>query len=198
MSKNPEERAVQGEGEKPAQTTASKDEFTKGYLSLSEETEEGYHLFKSKTGGYTMLFPDDGIVSKDFNEQRETAYETVVYGAEREDAKIMADATYENKPETQDVEANLELLSNTTGYTGEYQELKEDGKSVYYAKEVTEIDGAMSYNFSSFIKSEDSNQAVEFIYNASCEKADKACLSAEKEHEKTALKIIKSVTFTKE
>ncbi|MGD6817080.1 hypothetical protein ACQCVE_08445 [Metabacillus sp. 113a] len=191
ISKNPDERIVQ------ERTAAEKDHFTKGYLFSSKETEDGYHLFKSKTGGYTMLFPVDAIISKEFNEQRETSYETIVYGAERKETKIMADATYENKPETQDVEANLDLLSNTSGYTGEYEELKEEGKRIYYASEESEIEGTMSYNYFGFIKSADSNQALEFIYNVSCKKADNACQSAEAEHEKTALKIMKSVTFNR-
>ncbi|MTH55075.1 hypothetical protein GKZ89_16850 [Bacillus mangrovi] len=192
MSKTPDERTVQG------RTAAEKDSFTKGYLSSSKETEDGYHLFKSKTGGYTMLFPDDAVLSKEFNEQREASFESIVYGAERKNASIMADATYENKPETQDAEANLELLSNTTGYTGEYEERKEEGRRIYYASEESEIEGAMSYNYFGFIQSAGSSQAVEFIYNVSCEKAAQACRAAEADHEKTAMKIMKSVTFSKE
>ncbi|KZZ84984.1 hypothetical protein [Bacillus sp. SJS] len=178
-----------------ANTAALNDEFTKDYLTTSKEVEKDFYLFESKTGGYTMIFPADAVISKEFNETRETFYETIVYGAARKDADIMADATFENKPQTQDIESNLDLLSTAVGYTGEYKEFKEKDKRIYYAKERSEIDGAISYTFFSFIKSEGDYQAVEFIYNATCEKSDESCPSAAKDQEKIALKIMNSVTF---
>jgi len=43
--------------EKLPDTIAFQDEFTREFIKSPEEVEDGYYLFESKTGGYTMLFP---------------------------------------------------------------------------------------------------------------------------------------------
>src|SRR5690625_7923114 len=45
-------------------TIAMQDEFTREFMSSAEEEEEGYYLFESKTGGYTMLYPVNSKQSK--------------------------------------------------------------------------------------------------------------------------------------
>ncbi|UHA58891.1 hypothetical protein KDJ21_018965 [Metabacillus litoralis] len=42
-------------------TAAFQDEFTRSLLDSPEEVKEGYYLFKSKTGGYSMLWPKNAV-----------------------------------------------------------------------------------------------------------------------------------------
>ncbi|KPB04291.1 hypothetical protein AAV98_12875, partial [Bacillus sp. CHD6a] len=45
-------------------TVAFQDEFTKDFLQSSEEVVEGHYLFKSRTDGYTVLFPVNASMDK--------------------------------------------------------------------------------------------------------------------------------------
>jgi hypothetical protein len=40
-------------------TAAFQDEYTREFMASTKEVKDGYYLFKSKTGGYTMWFPKD-------------------------------------------------------------------------------------------------------------------------------------------
>lgn len=44
-------------------TAAFQDEFTSQFLVKNAETPDGFHLFESGTGKYTMLFPDNYVMS---------------------------------------------------------------------------------------------------------------------------------------
>ncbi|MDL4840514.1 hypothetical protein QQS35_08660, partial [Aquibacillus sp. LR5S19] len=41
------------------ETKAFQDEFTREFMDSTEEVKDGYYLFRSKTDGYTMLFPEN-------------------------------------------------------------------------------------------------------------------------------------------
>ncbi|AZB41860.1 hypothetical protein CEF21_05825 [Bacillus sp. FJAT-42376] len=188
--------SVQTQKKTMPDTAAMKDEFTRSYLTSSKEVEKGFYRFKSKTGGYTMLFPVDAVISDGFgNEIHGDYYEAIIYGAERDDAPIMVDSTYENKNITKNTEVNLDLLSSTIGYEGNYQEMKDTKLAIYFAQNSFDVQDTISFNYFAYIKSQHSTQAIQFIYGVSCQKADKKCLSATHTFETTAMKIIKSVNF---
>ncbi|MGD6817077.1 hypothetical protein [Metabacillus sp. 84] len=201
MNKNPEERTVQGEGtpSEASKAAAVQDEFTKSYLTSLEESDKGYFTFKSKTDGYTMFLPSDAVISEDFgNEKRDNAFEAIMYGYESNGASITTRITYENKPSTQDIEEKQRLLSVSVGYEGTFEEIKAKGKTMYFAKKTSELKNSNAFVYFSFIKAENSDQAVEFIFNTRCKKEDKTCNANVKNLENTAIKIMKSVQFKQE
>ncbi|MTH55071.1 hypothetical protein GKZ89_16830 [Bacillus mangrovi] len=198
---NPEKKAVQGEGNsnETPKAAALQDEFTKGYLISSEETDKGYFTFKSKIDGYTMLFPSGALISEDFgNEKRDDAFEAIMYGYKLNGASISTRITYQNKPSTQDIEEKQRLLSVAVGYEGTFEEIKAKGKTIYFAKKTAELKNSNGFVYFSFIKAENSDQAVEFIFNTRCKKEDKTCNSNVNDLENTAIKIMKSVQFEQE
>ncbi|WP_338778584.1 hypothetical protein [Metabacillus sp. FJAT-52054] len=198
MEGNQNDKQVQGETNTP-QPAALKDDFTKGYLTSPKEVEKGYFEFKSKTNGYTMLFPKDAVISDNFgNEKHGNEYESILYGSEIDGAVIDTQITYENKSNTQKVEPNLSLLSSSIDYKGTYNESKENGKTNYFAKDTMDIEKATTYTYLSFIKADKSDQAVRIVYTVTCQKEDKSCMSKENIFEKEATKVMKSVSFKQE
>ncbi|MGD6817078.1 hypothetical protein ACQCVE_08435 [Metabacillus sp. 113a] len=198
MTENPEKKAVQGEGtlsETPA-SAALQDEFTRGYLTSTKEKEKGFYEFKSKTGGYSMLFPADAVLSNGFgNERKGNNMEAVMFTGTLEKADMITQSIYENLPITKDIEANLDLLSTSVSYDGKYEEVNKQNRSIYYGKKTTDLDDAIAYNYFSFIKAKEGNQGVRFMYSATCKKADKSCVSSMEKHEQIAEKIVESIAF---
>ncbi|AZB41859.1 hypothetical protein CEF21_05820 [Bacillus sp. FJAT-42376] len=198
MDKNPDQKTVQGETdpEKSPAPPAIADDFTRDYLTSSKEAEKGYYTFESKTKGYTMLFPKDAVISKDFgNERNGNSSEAVMFSGSMEKAKVNTQVIYENLPITKDIAANLDLLSTSVSYDGKYEEMKNENATIFYGEKTSDIDDAISYNFFSFIKTEESNQGIRFMYSASCKKDDKDCTSNEEKHKQIAKKIMDSVKF---
>ncbi|MTH55072.1 hypothetical protein GKZ89_16835 [Bacillus mangrovi] len=195
--KNSDEKSEQEESVQQ-ETPALKDEFTKGYLTSAKEVEKGFYEFKSKTGGYTMLLPVEAVISKDFgNELDEDFYEAILYGAEIDQASIDTQIIYEDKPITKNIKENLELLSSSSGYDGSYSESKEGSKTIYYGKETVESEEYTTYQYISYIKENGSDQAISFLYGGSCKTTDESCNAKADEQERTAKKIIHSITFNR-
>src|SRR5690625_5314088 len=61
-------------------TIAMQDEFTREFMASAEEEEEGYYLFESKTGGYTMFHPINSKQSRTYYEKRHDSFETLHFG----------------------------------------------------------------------------------------------------------------------
>src|SRR5699024_7478237 len=62
--------------------TAFQDDFTREVMSSTEEVGEGYYLFESKTGGYTMWYPEEAIMNKGYYERTKDTFERVSFGVE--------------------------------------------------------------------------------------------------------------------
>ncbi|MTH55073.1 hypothetical protein GKZ89_16840 [Bacillus mangrovi] len=195
MSENtPENKAVQGEAAPKA--AAVEDTFTRGYLTSAKEKEKGFYEFKSKTDGYSMLFPAEAVLSNEFgNERKGNDMEAVMFTATLEKADMNTQSIYENLPITSDIAANLDLLSTSVSYDGRFEEVNKEDRSIYYGKKTTDLDDAVAYSYFSFIKAKDGNQGVRFMYSATCKKADRSCVSNSEKHEQIAKKIMESVTF---
>ncbi|KZZ84982.1 hypothetical protein AS29_007985 [Bacillus sp. SJS] len=175
---------------------AVKDEYTKGYLSSAKAVEGGFYQFESKTGGYSMLFPADAVISEHFaNEKKENYFEAIMYSGTIEKGEVNTQVIYEDLPITKDIEANLDLLSTSVSYDGEYKESKVHANTIYLGEKTTEQDGFINFNDFAFIKSNKGNQAVRFMYSSTCHREDQACISNKELQKKIAHKLIYSVKF---
>src|SRR5690625_36132 len=67
---------------------AMQDDFTRGFMASTEEEEEGYYLFESKTGGYTMLYPDNSNLGQIYYEKVNDSFETLHFGESKERSKV--------------------------------------------------------------------------------------------------------------
>ncbi|HEY4553966.1 MAG TPA: hypothetical protein VIG80_12275, partial [Bacillaceae bacterium] len=128
------ELAVQ-DGEKDNQVSANKtpdtrafnDEFTKEFMDSPKDIENGYYLFRSKTNGYTMLFPVEGKVSDFGYERNKDFYEKLYIGEATKEKNISYNIslTYEEREVTNDIDSNIYLLSTIGKYDGEFKKIED-------------------------------------------------------------------------
>ncbi|MEB3751128.1 hypothetical protein [Geobacillus icigianus] len=175
-------------------TVAFQDEYTREFMASTKEVKEGYYLFKSKTGGYTMWFPKDAVVTKGLYEKHGRDFEALTIGwdNEEENLKYSIDLQYEQSEYMEDIETYLYILSShASDYNGSYIEQEYNKKTIYFAKSQNDIERL----FFGYIKSKDSHQGVLFIYSVMCWDDRKGCQVNVKEEEKTAKMLMKSIKF---
>src|SRR5690625_1395465 len=86
-------------------TIAMQDDFTRDLMQSAEEEEEGYNLFESKKGGYTMLYPVNYKQSKMYYEKTNDSFETLQFGEGKEssDVSYFIQSTYNHGKNTNDI-----------------------------------------------------------------------------------------------
>lgn len=180
-----------------SKTVASTDEFTQKYIDSSKEVKDGYYLFKSKTNGYTMLFPINGKISNTSVDQRGDHYEGFTFGAKALERNLSYYfmITYEDSAATSLVDGNLKLLSAAANYEGDYETFTHNSKTYYYAKSTFMTDEIKHYQYFSFIKSDKNEKGLRYYLDVSCIDENKECLAGSEELEEEFLSLIKSVDF---
>src|SRR5690625_3836589 len=153
-------------------TIAMQDEFTREFMASAEEEEEGYYLFESKTGGYTMFHPINSKQSRTYYEKANDLFETLHFGESKKssDLAYAIRSTYNQGRDTNDIELYLTLLSDSIDYDGEYEEIELDDKVIYFARKSEKVNSNVNnaFDFFGYIKSKDSNQGVRYIYVVTC------------------------------
>ena len=192
------------EGEKTKETThiwpetpAFKDDFTREFMDSTEEVQEGYYRFKSKTEGYTMLFPKNAKVAAVGYEFNQDVFETYSFGEQVKDENLAYyyKMTFENEPITKHIDINLKSLSRYAGYDGDYNTFEHEGKTYYYATDVYKIEEGTSYNYFAYIKSNKSDKALNYFASSTCLSESQKCDAGSKEIEERFLMLMKSVDF---
>ncbi|WP_273126878.1 hypothetical protein [Bacillus weihaiensis] len=186
-------------------TKAFQDEFTRSLLDSPEEVEEGYYLFKSDTGGYSMLWPKDAVTDgPPFYQRTQDGFEKIIFDEidEEKNYHYSFSTTYSTYGDKV-LDSSLSLLSSSIGYKGDYEKIETNKTFIYYGKSQkklnTENRSTTSYRFFSYIVSKESQKGLEFVYIAKCldEKSTKCNLNVEEE-EKKALRYMRYVSFNKD
>ncbi|MCM3163298.1 hypothetical protein [Metabacillus litoralis] len=182
-------------------TAAFQDEFTRSLLDSPEAVKEGYYLFKSKTGGYSMLWPKNAVTDgPPFYQRTKDSFEKIIFYEtnEKENYRYSFSTTYSTYGESA-IESSLNLLSSSVGYYDEYEMIETDKNRIYYAKSEEPLENSTAYFYFGYILSKESQKGLEYIYTAQCiDKAKPSCdVDVEKEEEK-ALYYMKSVIFNKD
>jgi hypothetical protein len=186
--------------EKLPNTVAFQDKFTREFMVSPKEVKEGYYLFKSKTGGYTMLYPKNAKMDRMFYEKHGKYFEALHFGGGRgkENISNYIRMIYENRKITEDIDVNISLLSDDVHYNGKYTKLELNDKTIYFGKNEQHISNNNSdiiYYFFSYVKSKHSHQAVQFIYAVTCKDANQKCSIDVKKEEERAKMFMKSIKF---
>ena|SRR5699024_6967109 len=179
------------------EVTAFQDEFTREFMTSTEEVEEGYYLFESKTGGYTMWYPEEATMDKHFYERKKKHFERLQFAEDNDtnSTPYYVVATYDHSQSTQDVDILLHLLSSSINYEGDYEKLEHQGYTIYFAtSEYTTKDKRTTwYRFFGLIK--DKNQSLEYTYNVQCKDQPENCSYDLEAIEQRVKDIMKSVEF---
>ncbi|MDL4840512.1 hypothetical protein, partial [Aquibacillus rhizosphaerae] len=178
---------------------AFQDEFTREFMDSTEEVKDGYYLFRSKTDGYTTLFPENAEISKMFYERNNDHFEnlTFVDYSREENYNYTYDVTYSPHRE-KGVEISLRGLSRRAGYDGEYAKIEEENTRIYFAKEKEVLEDEdrkrTVYSFFSYIVPKGGSVGIEYNYSSYCYDENNCKIDPKKEEEK-ALTLMKSFHF---
>ncbi|MDQ0231212.1 hypothetical protein [Metabacillus malikii] len=183
-------------------TPAFQDEDTREMLDSTEEVQDGYYLYTSKTGGYSMLWPVDAKL--DSYDNNGDTYEKIIFGGSSKVDNYFYEirTTFDNSaPETY-IDNFLSNLSTSLKYDGEYKELKEENMSIYFAKKKKTLkfsEDRTVHSFFSYIRNNETEQGFEFIYSIRCFDNDnsKDCAINESKEEERALMLMKSISLQK-
>ncbi len=196
-----EDRANMDEKELP-DVPAFQDDFTREFMASREEVSDGYYLFESKTGGYTIPFLEDGRVDKIYYERTDENFEWVMYGGENE--KITKTPytiylKYGNPSIPDDSEILLSSFENAVDYDGAYEQIDHDVFTHYYAHNNYALSDQQSsvYSFFGLVQSNDTNQYVRYQYQVLCEDEDGCDYNVE-EIEQEVEKMVTSIEFNRE
>lgn len=193
-----------GDGEKTKESTylrpetpAFKDDFTREFMNSTEEVQEGYYRFKSKTDGYTMLFPVNAKMSALEYGLDQDIFESFSFGEQvkGENLAFYYKMTYEDKPITKNIDINLKSLSRYAGYDGDYNTFEYKNKTYYYATDVSKDGETTYYSYLSYIKSNKSDKALSYFVDSTCADNSGNCKMNPKELEEKFLIMMKSVDF---
>ncbi|MBU5465518.1 hypothetical protein KQI49_01580 [Virgibacillus sp. MSJ-26] len=181
--------------------TAFQDDFTREFMASKEPVEEGYYEFESKTGGYTMKFPENARLSKRFYERNKRTFERLRY-AENENelsSSYAVISTYNHFQKARETERLLYLLSSSVNYEGDYEKLDHLDNTIYFAtlEETVKVEDkkATWYNFFGLIKSKKSNQSLRYIISIKCDKPNENCSYDLDAIEHKVKSLMKSVEF---
>ncbi|WP_164218662.1 hypothetical protein [Virgibacillus sp. YIM 98842] len=178
---------------------AFQDDFTREFMSSLEEVEDGYYLFESKTGGYTMMYPQNAKMDQGYFEKSGETFEAIRYGEDESsnDFLYYTTFTFDEGERTEEPENLLKLLSSSVNYDGDYEEMKYNDKTIYFAtmQFVTDTGTNSTDRFFGLVKSKTSSQAVSFTYNVITENNDIDYESDLHEASDVVMKLIQSIEF---
>jgi len=179
--------------------TAFQDDFTREFMASIEPVEDGYYEFESKTGGYTMKYPENALMNKGFYERKMNTFERLRYAENKDEDDIpyYVIATYDHSHSSQDIDSLLYLLSSSVKYDGDFEEFEHQDNTIFFAtkEKTTKSKKTTWYKFFGLVKSNNSNQSLEYIYNVQCENQPGNCSYDLETIEQKVKDIMKSVEF---
>ncbi|MDL4842637.1 hypothetical protein [Aquibacillus rhizosphaerae] len=184
------------------ETKAFQDEFTREFMDSTEEVKDGYYLFRSKTEGYTMLFPKNAVISKRSYERNKSPFESITFEdySKKENYYFKYDVSFTSYGEDS-IENSLEILSDSLDYSGDFKKITDENKLIYYAKKKQNFEAdnrsRTVYFFLSYIVPKGGSVGIEYTYSASCYDELNSVCDVKPEEEKKALMLMKSVEFIK-
>ena len=182
--------------------------FTRMFLNKDKKVDDGFYEFKSKTGQYTMWFPEEyQIIHKDASDyvKDNTYYEFLKASNNSCDGyKGYIDIElYEKKTNKEKI--YVEGLFKNRFYINDPQKLQTDTTRIYYdsayvyfkgtnKRVITDFNKRTPSTYAGYIADKSSERVIEFYFDSTQQLSEK---SAE-EREEWIIKILKSITFKTE
>ena len=170
---------------------AFEDEFTRKFLQSTEETEEGFYPFVSKTKKYEMDFPGGGVIDDRAFSINEKDYEEVHISIE-DDTGFGMDVIYYSDDTKELLKENLNAFKKRLGYDGGFEKLKQNNRTLYYAH----YQGQGFDNYIGYVLSGKGDGGIELNLEIDCrDKKKKACKENKQSNKERAMKWMESVQF---
>jgi len=170
------------------------DEFTRDFLQSTEETEEGFYPFLSKTKRYKMDFPGGGVIDDRAYFIKEKVHEEVHISIE-DDTGFGMDVIYYSGNTKDLLEEDLHAFKKRLGYDGDLKKLKKSDRSIYYAHF---RDNGFD-NYIGYVLNGKGDGGIELNLEIDCrDKKKKACKENKQSNKERAMKWMESVQFINE
>lgn len=186
--------------EKLPDLPAFQDDFTREFMGSTDEIEEGFYLFQSKTGKYTMMYPANAKMQRPYYGFTGENYEKLRYAGGNEEvtgATYTVDLSFKHNKDTIRLDTHLSVVSMGVRYEGDFEKIETEDLEIYFAKNTIPVDGERigSYNFFGVVKSKESNKTLNYNYMVYCDRDAKSCNYDIEGIEKHVKKLMKSVMF---
>ncbi len=180
--------------------TAFQDEFTREFMTSTNEVSDGYYLFESKTGGYTLPFPGDARIDQMHYEKVKDHYEGIRFVGDSERTtgeSYTVYVTYENPTKPDEPDIQLSFVKKAVNYDGEFDKKEHDDVTHYFAqkKYVLSDQKSSMYRFFGAVQSNNSNQYISYTYSVRCPDEQKGCDYDLEAIEQEVEKVMTSVEF---
>ncbi|WP_084160631.1 hypothetical protein [Terribacillus saccharophilus] len=177
---------------------ALQDEFTRDFLSSTEQTKEGYYSLESGSKGFNMDFPEDMIIGeRSYNIAPENRSETIVIQYPSESIKnrkafINMRINYYNSYLS--VEHSKEQMMKSSGRVLEFKEIESPHENQLL--EIAEYEDEALLVLAPIIWSEDGRMIVIHTTVNCKENVEKdLCLQSKEEQKQKAIVMLKSIVF---
>jgi len=170
------------------------DAFTRKFLQSTEETEEGFYPFLSKTKKYKMDFPGGGVIDDRAYFIKEKGHEEVHISIE-DDTGFGMDVIYYSDDTKELLKENLNAFKTRLGYDGGFEKLKQNDRTLYYAH----YQGQGFDNYIGYVLNGKGDGGIELNLEMDCrDKKKKACKENKQSNKERAIKWMESVQFINE
>lgn len=173
---------------------AFNDHFTKNFLHTSKSSLEGYYVFESATGNYTMDFPAEGIIGEESYSIRDKESESFQVGIENDDGTASSlSLRYDKYKKEENYETYLENIKQSMELSDiTFEEASIDGQT-FYIGYYERKNGQFGY--AAYIQNNHSSGGITVINMNICE-ADHECSNVKDTRKEEIVKWIKSIHFT--
>ncbi|MCG1021489.1 hypothetical protein EKQ44_07340 [Sutcliffiella horikoshii] len=192
-------------------TPALKDSFTRDFIMQEEQAPEGFHVFESKIGTYTMLFPSDFQLISDppeFYGRQGDFYEVWVAEKEDEEKKIFGIKNTYKEVDGDQVQFQIDFLKDENDRKKYYELYEANNLIIFLEKKVEHYDtnkkewilgnpdheGANVYY--GFVADKTTNQTMELDYSIVCPEGCNIDTNEQVEFMKTMLESVQFETVT--
>ncbi|OIK08821.1 hypothetical protein [Bacillus sp. MUM 13] len=197
MNRNENEPVVKKHSEKKEEelpkTRAFQNAFTRGFIASTDEVENGYYAFTSKTGHYTMLFPEDGSISKQSYSNEESKTESFLAGIKNKglpNASLSVSYNANTSNTAKGLQYSLKFLKSQADMKEPFHQKKTNDSVIYWSTFTIDQD---AYGYGAYIHPSTGKGGIEMIYSVKCDSAAKCVF--DKEVKNQASRIFSSIRF---
>src|SRR5699024_9734874 len=169
------------------------DDLTRKFLQSTEETEEGFYPFLSKTKKYKMDFPGGGVIDNRAYFIKEKVHEEVHISIE-DDTGFGMDVIYYSDDTKEHLKENLNAFKKRLGYDGEFEKIEEGNQTLNYAHYEDEV----FRTYSGYVLNEKGICNIEVIYNIDYQYQLELLNKNKHSYKECALELMESLLFISE
>ncbi|MFD0050302.1 hypothetical protein ACFVHQ_13380 [Actinomycetes bacterium NPDC127524] len=197
MNSNENEPVLKKPSEKKEEelpkTRAFQNAFTRGFIATTDEVENGYYTFTSKTERYIMLFPECGSISEESYSNEESKSESFLTGIKNKDlpnASLSVSYSDDTSNTAKGIKYSLKFLKSQAVMKEPFQQNKTNDSVIYWSSFTIDQD---AYGYGAYIRPHKGKGGIEMIYSVKCDSAAKCGFN--NEVKKQATKIFSSIKF---